>query len=265
MKPAALLLLLALPASAHEFWIDPQVADGTLTAHLRVGEDLRGDTLSYLPTTIASMRYLPPGGAAAEIGARIGDMPAIAGVALGVPGLHRLAVETLPAYIVFDDMAEFGDYLAYEGQEAVLDAHRARGLPETGIAEEYLRHARALVQVGPVGAGAGDTSSGMAFELVADGTPFAPDRDTLDLSLTWRGAPEADTQVALFHLPAGGAAGPDTVRGLHRTDAAGRVTVPLAGPGTYLLNAVRIEPAHGPGSVVWRSHWASLTFTLPSP
>jgi hypothetical protein len=42
------------------------------------------------------------------------------------------------------------------------------------------------------------------------------------------------------------------------TDSAGMAVIPL-GSGSYLLNAVRLEPVDS-GPVAWQSHWASMTF-----
>ena len=44
--------------------------------------------------------------------------------------------------------------------------------------------------------------------------------------------------------------------------ADGRVLVPLAGGGQFLLNAVQMDPVEH-GAVMWESHWALLTFGLP--
>ena len=257
----ALLAGLLLPGAldAHEFWID---AGPDLTADLRVGQDFSGAALPYLDRTIRSMRHVAPD-STVEVAARLGDIPAIAGLSPAKDGLHALTVETQPAYVVFDSLTDFEDYLAYEGLASVVDLHRDRGLPEDDIAEQYIRNARALVQVGPVGPEDRDRATGLPLELVIAGTPFGAADDPLDVRLTWQGAAVEGTQVALFHLPDGGTAPADTTRTLATTDETGTVRFARQGPGRYLLNAVRMEPADGPGSVVWQSHWASLTFDLP--
>ena len=264
---AAFVACLAAPLTlnAHEFWIDaapdrPMTGERT-SADLRVGQNLSGAALPYLDTTIRSITHVSPSDAE-PIASRLGDRPAINGVTFGSSGLHVLTVETHPAYIVFDTMPEFEDYLAYEGLPEIADLHRERGLPDTGIAEEYLRNARALVQVGSVGDSDWDRPTGMPFEIVVDGTPFAAGKQTIAVRLTWQGAAATDTQITLFHLPSGGTAPLDTTRILVETDGKGYAAFPMPGPGQYLLNAVKIEPVDGPGSVVWQSHWASLSFNI---
>ena len=110
------LCLCDAPAFAHEFWLDPESSMATqgqeISANMRVGQDFLGQALPYLSNTVAAMNHWSLEGAA-PIEARLGDRPAMQGISLDQPGLHRLTLETKPAYIVFDDLAEFADYLAY--------------------------------------------------------------------------------------------------------------------------------------------------------
>lgn len=255
----------AQPITAHEFWIDAEPdGEGQVSANLRVGQDLSGSALPYLDTTIKVMTHVSPS-LPRPINARLGDRPAISGLKMKERGLHILTVETNPSYIVFKDTLEFEDYLTYEGLTDIAALHRGRGLPETEIAEEYIRNARALVQVGPVGQTDTDRPTGLPFEIVIDGSPFVESQDTFAVRLTWRGTAAADIQIAMFHVPDAGSSPNATVRTLARTDDDGYAQFKKAGAGEYLLNAVRIAAVEGPGSVVWQSHWASLTFDIADP
>lgn len=102
----------------------------------------------------------------------------------------------------------------------------------------------------------------MPIEIIVKGTPFTTGLSTVVVRLEWQGAATPDAQIALFHLPNGGAAPRDTVRTVAQTDHNGEAEFPLMGAGQYLLNAVRTDPVKGPGSVVWQSHWASLSFVI---
>ena len=271
MRPVAAcitaILLWAAPGLAHEFWLETDIAAAdlgeTTSVDMLVGQNFQGTKLPYLPDTVQSMMHWSPVGGQA-VTARIGDIPAIQSIHLEQLGLHRFSLATNPAYIVFDNLAEFTDYLAYEGLEDVAKRHQQRGLPNTDIAESYIRNARTLVQVGPADASQMDAPTGMPFEIVALANPFVSGITSLDVSLTWKSAPVADTQIAVFHRPEGGQTARDTTRHLLITDSRGRARLPLQEPGSYLLNAVRIDPVNGPGSVVWQSHWASLSFEIPA-
>lgn len=263
----AALYFWAAPGLAHEFWLETDNAIAglgeTTSIDMQVGQDFQGTKLPYLPETVQSMMHWSPVGEQA-VNARIGDIPVIQDIPLDQPGLHRFSLATNPAYIVFDNLAEFTDYLAYEGLEEVVKQHRERGLPDTDIAESYTRNARTLVQVGTADASHMDAPTGMPFEIVALANPFVSGLASLHVSLTWKNVPVANTQIAVFHRPEGAQTALDTTRHLLITDSQGRARLSLQKPGSYLLNAVRLDPVNGPGSVVWQSHWASLTFQIPA-
>ena len=261
-----MLLAALLPASAsgHELWVEllepPQMA-ADVRADVKVGQDQTGTPLPYLSTTVDRM-VLGLQGDHRAIPAREGDMPMINGAKVTANGLHSVTVWTRPAYIVYDTMAEFEEFLTYEGLDHIPEMHLERGLPEQAIAEEYLRNARALFQVGPVDMSEIDQPLGNAFEITALGNPFSPDAPMLSVFLSYEGNPAVDTQVSVFFRPGGAAAGSPSKRTVVRTDTQGKALIDIRQRGSYLLNAVHMVPAEGPGSVVWRSYWASLTFDL---
>lgn len=257
-----LLAALTAPALSHEYWIEAgkfqPPAGKEVTADLRVGSDLSGEVFPWLKQSFKSVALWPPEGEAVPLTGRAGDLPALRLAPEG-EGLFRVAVETTPSFVIFEEMEKFAHYLDYEGFPEVLEAHRARGLPETGFGERYTRNARALLQVGPVVEGQTDAPTGMPLELVAEANPYSGAAE-IPVRLYWQGEPLANVQVALFHA-APDAPRPDGVtRTLFRTDADGRVTVPLQGAGLHLLSAVRIEPLEDSSAAVWQSWWASLSF-----
>ena len=263
VRTAALLAAIALPSHAHEFWIDPATPRAEVgeagAADLRVGGMLSGQRFPWLDEQTAAAELHAPGGTR-EITGRDGDRPALS-FALEEAGLHIVTYEAVPNYVVFDGLAEFAEALEYEGLGWVAAAHEARGLPSAEIAEGYIRNARALVQVGPPRPEDVDRPTGMPFELVVLGNPYAGQAG-IEVELTWQGEPQAGVQVSVFRRPTGGTAPEDVLRTLATTDGEGRVRIPTGDEGFYLLNAVHMEPVAGPGSVVWQSHWASLTFTI---
>lgn len=250
--------------SAHEFWIAPDnyvvEAGQEVKADLLVGSFLVGEAYPWLTRNrVAAHVYGPEGDA--EITGREGDMPALRFTPEG-EGLHRVIFHSQPGFVVYDKPETFPHYLDYEGLDGVLAAHKARGLPETGFIERFVRNAKALVQAGEASPGQLDAATGMPFELTALQNPYVAGLGALDVALTWQGQAAADVQVAIFVLPPGGKAPDDMVRTLVRTDAEGRASVPLAVAGDYMLAAVHMEPLEDDVAAVWESHWATLTYQI---
>ncbi len=251
-------------AKAHEFWIEPQahqVAPGDpIVARLRNGEKFNGVALAYLPA--GYLRFeLVEGAAARPVEARLGDEPAL-NMAAGAEGLVVVALETTDSILTYDDPERFRAFVAHKDLAGALEAHARRGLPEAGFSERYSRHVKALIAVG-AGEGA-DRALGLRTEIVAEANPYTDDLSAgLPLRVLLDDAPRAGAQLELF---ARGPEGEVTIT-LHRTDAEGRVTVPVLPGHVYFADAVVLldtgndRPEAGP---VWQSLWAGLSFAVPA-
>jgi hypothetical protein len=245
-------------AAAHEFWLSPvdyTLAPGAeMAVHGRVGEGFRGATQVYNPGAVARFEVIA-GGTAQPVEMRFGDDPMLSRPAPG-PGLAIVVHETTDRRLTYRDAEVFRRFVVHKDLAGVLDRHAARGLPEAGFDEFYRRHAKALVAVGD-GAGA-DRRLGLRIEIVAEANPYTDDLSAgLPVRVWYDGRPRAGAQVELFARAPDGAV---TVT-RHRTDGAGRATLPMAAGTEYLVDSVAMEALDGP--VPWRSHWAALTFRTP--
>ena len=259
--PGILLLLAALSrtALAHEFWIEPvrfEIAPGgLLQANVRVGQEMTGDALYYIPQVFERFD-LTVDDATRPVASRTGDNPAVNEI-VDANGLLVISYVSTDSQLTYSEPEKFEYFLEYEGIGWVKTAHEKRGLPAFGFKEAYQRFAKSLVKVGD-GHG-GDRALGLAFELVVESNPYT-DRDSdVVAQLLWQGNPFPHAQVNVFRRHAGRVSRTHVI-----TDTAGRVSIPRFGaPGVYLLNAVHmVEPPPNDAGVVWKSLWASTTFEL---
>jgi len=262
--PALVLTLASTsPALSHEFWIEPRDyrldPGAPAVARLYVGQRMTGISYFYNPAQFARFD-LVQGDRVVPVPGRVGDDPALDMVPPG-PGLWTVVHQTAPLEVFYRDWSKFVGFVEEKDFPGVLESHAARGLPETGFRESYTRFAKALIAVGD-GAGA-DAEVGMLTEIVAETNPFADDLSGgMTLRVLYQGAPRAGVQLELFARAADG--GVEITR--HRTDAAGRVTVPVRPGVEYLADAVVMRPLPNddPGAgPVWESLWAALTFRVP--
>lgn len=259
---AMALSLLPVLAAAHEFWIDPMdyivPSKGALVATLRVGETFAGAEQSYLDRNFVRFD-MQCGGTLEAVPGRAGDRPAL-NVAAPRDGLCVIIHQTRDYTLTYREWQKFVNFVEHKDFEGVLAEHAARGLPESEFVELYSRYAKSLIAVGD---GAGDDAEvGLVTEIVAEANPYTDDMtDGLPIRVLYDGAPRADAQVELFARPPEG----KVEVTLHRTDAEGRVTLPVQPGYSYLADAVVLRPleAQAEKDPVWESLWASLTFAVP--
>lgn len=263
LVPAALLLLAALPANAHEFWIEPfqyQVDSGErLQGHFKNGQEFEGTTLSYFDRSSSRYEMASAAGVVA-LTPRSGDNPAL-DVAAPAEGLVVVAHETTPSTVTYTEWPKFLNFLAHKDHREGVQQHRAAGWPTDRFQESYTRHVKALFAVGD-GAGS-DQEMGLATEFVALTNPYAAGFEgPMRMRLLHEGAPRGDAQVEVFERAPSGA----VAITLHRTDAEGLAEIPVQPGHEYLLDAVVIQPlgAEDPEAPVWQSLWAGMTFKVPA-
>ncbi|MFQ6548213.1 DUF4198 domain-containing protein [Aestuariibius sp. 2305UL40-4] len=258
-------LLIAGPAAAHEFWLEPQEyqveTGGMLAAQVVNGEKFEGVKLAYFPQRFARFDVVS-GGEAAPYEGRAGDTPALQ---LEDPpdGLLTLVYVSKPAslrYEAFEKFQTFADHKDFANIEA---RHRDRGLPMEDFTESYTRFARSIVAVGD-GTGA-DAPSGIETEIVALANPYVEALTEMPVQVFYQGAPRTDVQVELFAKAPDGSVAVT----LHRTDAEGIARLPVRPGHSYLADAVVLrEPSEAAldarADAVWETLWASLTFAVPA-
>lgn len=268
MKFSGLLTVIAVVCStgmakAHEFWLTAEdytiAPEDSLRVGLRIGSEMKGSSLIYLPKDIARFEVLQ-GDIARPVTGRMGDNPALVMEGLG-DGLAIVVHETMDSTLTYTDFEVFRRFVEHKAFPTALADHAARGLPEKNFRETYRRHAKSLIAIGS-GAGA-DRAVGLAIEIVALANPYTDSlAEGLPVRVLLDGAPYPDTQVELFQSAPDGTV---TIT-RHRTDAMGEVSLPMQPGSEYLVDSVVLralpndDPVTGP---VWHSDWASLTFRTP--
>lgn len=165
------------------------------------------------------------------------------------PGSQFFAASTQPRYLEMQPVP-FRAYLAEEGLTAALARFDAN--PKKSR-ELYSKFAKAYVVAGAP-TDAYRRPLGLKIEIVPLADPATATPGTrLPVQVLYEGKPLADAQL-LIASPATRIAG--------RTNAQGKLDVPITAPGPTRLHVVHMlavqQPTHD-----WESYWASLTFEVP--
>ncbi len=254
-------MTLIIPVSAvnaHESWLQPVDYQIPLNAVAKLdvvtGQNFSGHRLSFNPARFERLEF-DHGTGARNILGRLGDLPAIQFVPRK-EGLYSIVYQSSGSEIQYESAEQFREFAEKEGVEWVLEVHRERGLPAFGFSETFIRYSKALVGVGH--SKGQDRVAGMPFELVALQNPMHLQTDLLTLRLTWRG----EVESGLLSVYKKSTDQNVTLR-TYEIASNGEVTIRLQPNSQYLLNAVKMEiiEADKANQPVWRSHWASLTFS----
>lgn len=261
---ALLLLSAAVPAAAHDFWIEPSsfapAAGAAVSFHLRVGQQWVGDAVPRDSRRVARFELVGPAGSFAIAGAEAVDPAGLARV--GAPGLYvaGYASNNTPLEL---EPAKFEEYLRLEGLEWALAERSRRGESDQPSREVYARCAKSLLRVGAAAADGGfDRVLGFTLEIVPQQDPSAMRAgDVLAVRVLYQGRPLRDALVVAMPKSAPAAAV------AARSDAAGGARLRLASAGTWMVKAVHLVRLEGETAAAegadWQSYWASLTFSVP--
>lgn len=263
-KFALLLALLAGPATAHEFWLEPtsyQVPiDGRLTANIVNGQYFEGVILPYVSQRITHFKEFA-GDKTANATGRTGDIPALDNAPLA-EGLNVIAYQARYSTVDYETWEKFATFAEHKDLGDLLPRHQERGLPMENFKEIYARFSKTLIGVGnSVGA---DRRVGLETEIVALTNPYTDDlTEGMKLQLFYQAAPRANSQIEIFEKSAD-----DTVNiFMVRTDDQGIATVPVKSGNRYMADAVVLrdpsEQIAGDSGAIYETLWANLTFQAP--
>ena len=258
-------LLLAAPASAHDFWIEPDSfgAEPGAPVPLRflIGEPGAVEHWSTEWRKVVSLQDFGPDGVT-DLAASIRPVnpPEIpleavdATVSLTGAGTHVLAftsnhaVSDLPA-------AEFEDYARHEGLAHLIALRAAAGKSAANGRELYSRRAKALIQIGKQATDTVSRPIGQTVEIVPLANPvLLPRGAPLRLRVLFQGLPLAGASVVLESLA------PNAKHGEPRiTDAQGEVSFPTDRQGNWKAAVVWSYPIDDPRAD-YETVFSSLTF-----
>lgn len=265
MRIVSLLFLLsAVPAAAHEFWIEPtayQIApDGILQADIVNGQDFGGTAQVYFPQRFEHFVVVADE-LAQNVQGRTGDRPALNQAPI-TEGLNIVAYQARNATVGYETWEKFQGFVDHKDFGDVLSLHQARALPDSEFQEVYSRYSKTLIGVGDsIGA---DRRTGLETELVALTNPYTDDlSDGFSVQLYYQRDVRADVQIEVFEKSSAG----DVVITYYRTDTDGIATFPVNVGHSYMVDAVVLrEPSAALAAqtgAVWETLWANLTFGVP--
>lgn len=260
MRRFFLWMSLALPVWGHDlyllpggFWVN---RGGPVTVAFHNGDDFPVPDRPPKVENVLDAAWVGAGGRIAMKGLRVEEKILRAEVELAEAGSGYLVARTRPNLIELEP-SKFASYLAHEGLTGVLVARATAGESSQVGRERYSKYVKSLVTV-EAGSAFWKEKVGFPIEIIPERDPAAlRPGGSLPVRVEYRGKAAADVQIEMAWMTPEGTIG-RKVAG--RTDAAGRIVVPIGAAGAWKLHTVFMERCAEPAVADWESYWASLTF-----
>jgi uncharacterized GH25 family protein len=262
----ALLSFFAVwPASAHDFWIQPQrfwLAVGVPTAvSLFVGHGPDRQLWDADITRIVRLTSIGPKGLVNQMSNfRQGG---IGRLSFQDQGFHVVALETNSASSELPAL-RFNDYLAAEGLTPAIAFRQANRQTNMPGSEIYSRRAKVLLRVGrspSANAAAVTRPIGLTLEIVPSQNPYTlPATAPLPFQIYFEGRPLAGATVMLNDLRADAKPVAKVI-----SDGSGRVAFVVPRQGQWQVNVIWTKPLPQRAAAQFSTTFSSLTFGFDPP
>jgi uncharacterized GH25 family protein len=271
--PALFATLIAVPALAHEYWLQPStyraLTGATIEITAWVGDGFRGERNHYarartVDLAVHTDRKLDLGAVASEGDTLFGRFRAGDGRGFLISFVSSFTTTRL-------DGAAFEQYLEEDGLDSVREARNTSSRTGTPVRERYRRCAKSWVGGASADVARITRPVGLPLEIVPAVDPASSEE--LELQVLFQGKPAPGLLVRAWRAADGVARNPASaaerneapVAARGRTDSNGRVRLHLAGVGEWLVSTVHMVASHEPEEADWESYWASLTFGREAP
>ena len=239
---AAALLLVCLPAFAHDFWIEPSTfhpaVGQTVMLALRVGQNFDGDPVPRSAQLMESFTARDARGATRVDGYENQD-PA-GWLRVDRSGVSVVAYESKANFVELPQ-EKFAEFLKLEG----IDSIRA----DKSDREHFFRYAKTLIRSGTSAELPIAHIKNFRYDIVPESDPW---RGPLRVRVLFENEPARGVLVTAIRRD-------DATRMSVRTDAHGRATLDLPAAGVWLIKSTTMIAAPKDSGVDWESLWASVT------
>ena len=268
MNRVALLIvmLLARPAVAHDYWLVPETFEpkegANVPVRIYVGDAFKPEQeIAYASKKTAALQLVT----ATKTVKNFAEPPAGA-----KPALAFKMEGTGTAVFCYDrdwssitlKADKFTAYLKEEGLEDVIKARTAAGESDADGKERYRRYLKTIVHTGGKPDDTPTQPVGQAFEIVPLKNPYALKAgDELPVRVLFEEKPLSGLKLTAWHR-----SGDTLTTATATTDKDGKASLKLTKVGGWVVRGVhmrRVSEKKPEPAAEWESFWASVTFAVP--
>lgn len=254
-----LILLLVLPALAHEFWLEPQQyifsrAD-EINIRFKVGEAFTGNNWKGNREKVNELKLYY-----ADI---IDDLSDVISDEEG-DSIQFSIHEEGTAMVTFNntnsfielDAEKFNAYLLEDGLQAAIDYRKQHNETDSVGREFYQRSVKTIVQVGALKTAVYKKQTILPVDIIPLSHPYQlKDGDTLTVKVLFKEEPLVNSKIRVWHKLMGRVT--DTS---FMGNEKGEISFPVSTTGEWMVSCVQMIRLTDDPKAQWQSYWGSLTW-----
>lgn len=255
-----IILLIALLANAHEFWLHPKKYRFLLAEEIKVdfmvGESFTGefwDLNRHKAEKVVLYRASGLKDLSREIKSTKGNNLSLKA---DQEGTYLIVMQSNDAYLEME-AAAFNDYLKEDGLDNILSKRKKLNQLDKPSKEFYTRYAKLMVQVGKTKDDTFKKVIGLLYEIVPDQNPYLlKTGDYLQCKVFFEGKPAPHSLVKVWSK-----INDTTFLQNIYTENDGSIRFPISTSGEWMVSSVRMIKSEKEGAD-YHSLWASLVFGI---
>lgn len=254
-----LILLIILPALAHEFWLEPQQYIFSRTDEINIrfkaGEAFTGDNWKGSREKVNELKLYY-----ADIVDDLSD--ALSGeegdslqFSIHEEGTAVVTFNNINSFIELE-AEKFNAYLAEDGLQSVIDHRKQHNETDSVGREFYQRSVKTIVQVGALKTSVYKKQTTLPVDIIPLSHPYLlKDGDSLTVKVLFKDEPLVNSKIRVWHKLMG-----RVVDTSFMSNEKGEISFPVSTTGEWMVSCVTMIHLTDDPKAQWQSYWGSLTW-----
>lgn len=254
-----LILLLVLPALAHEFWLEPQQyifsRTDEINIRFKVGEAFTGDNWKGNLEKVSELK-LYYADIVDDLNDALNDEEGDSlQFSIHEEGTAMVTFNNTNSFIELE-AEKFNAYLLEDGLQAAIDYRKQHNETDSIGREFYQRSVKTIVQVGALKTEVYKKQTTLPVDIIPLSHPYKLDNgDTLKVKVLFRGESLANTKIRTWHKLLG-----KVTDSSFMTNDNGEISFPVNTTGEWMVSCVTMIRLTDDPKAQWQSYWGSLTW-----
>lgn len=254
-----LILLLVLPALAHEFWLEPQQyifsRTDEINIRFRVGESFTGNNWKGNREKVNELKIYYSD-IVDDLSDAISDEEGDSlQFSIHEEGTAVITFNNINSFIELE-AATFNSYLLEDGLQSAIDYRKQHNETDSIGSEFYQRSVKTIVQVGALKTPVYKKQTTLPVDIIPLSHPYQlKNGESLTVKVLFKDEPLINTKIRVWHKLMG-----RVIATSFLSDEKGEISFPVSTTGEWMVSCVTMIRLTDDPKAQWQSYWGSVTW-----